>query len=263
MRWLSGPSPKQRYCFVFIYPRLKALVIIPTFNEAENIGPLIESLLSLDIGLHVLAVDDNSPDGTGAIVTELASRHPQVHLKHRPQKMGLGTAYTTGFEFALERGYDPVLTMDADFSHNPRYVPLLVELSERYDLSIGSRYVSGGGVRLWGLPRRALSRGANLLARLLLGLHAHDCTAGFRCYRAEMLRVIDPSSIRADGYSYLIEMIWRIESAGFTVAETPVVFTDRRHGTSKISSNEILKAGSTVLRLALASPQTAPTPSQQ
>jgi len=237
---------------------LKALVIIPTFNEAENIGPLIESLLGLDIGLHVLAVDDNSPDGTGAIVTELARSHPQVHLKHRPQKMGLGTAYTAGFEFALERGYDRVLTMDADFSHNPRYVPLLVDLSERYDLSIGSRYVSGGGVRLWGMHRRALSRGANLLARLLLGLHAHDCTAGFRCYRTEVLRVIDPTSIRAHGYSYLIEMIWRIESAGFTVAETPIVFTDRRRGASKISSNEILKAGSTIVRLAFTPHHKAP-----
>lgn len=243
---------------MFFYPRLKVLVIIPTFNEAENIGPLIESLLGLDIGLHVLAVDDNSPDGTGAIVTELARSHPQVHLRHRPQKMGLGTAYTAGFEFALERGYDRVLTMDADFSHNPRYVPLLVELTDRFDLSIGSRYVSGGAVRLWGLHRRALSRGANRLARTTLGLQTSDCTAGFRCYRAEVLAAIEPASISTDGYSYLLESLWRVETCGFAVAETPVVFTDRRRGTSKISSSEVLKAGATVARLAIAPHHKAP-----
>ncbi len=171
--------------------------------------------------------------------------------------MGLGSACTAGFEFALEHGYDRVLTMDADFSHNPRYVPVLIELAERHHLSIGSRYVPGGAVRLWGLRRRMVSRGANRLARIALDVRTSDCTAGFRCYRAEVLRAIDPASITSDGYSYLLETLWRAAKAGFSVVETPIVFTDRR-GASKISSGQITKAGSTILRLALSTPQKAP-----
>lgn len=237
---------------------LRTLVIIPTYNEAENIAPLIESLLALDLGLHILVVDDNSPDGTGAIVAELTHHNPNVAVIHRAGKLGLGTAYTAGFTYALMRNYDRVVTMDADFSHNPRYVPSLIDLTTTHDLGIGSRYVPGGGVRLWGFHRRALSRSANFFARTMLGLQAHDCTAGFRCYQADVLRTIDPSSIRADGYSYLIEMLWRVQHAGFRVAETPILFTDRRRGASKISQEEIFKAGSTVLRLAMSKPQIAP-----
>lgn len=234
---------------------VRSLVIIPTYNEAENIAPLVDSLLALQLGLHVLVVDDNSPDGTGQIVDDLAAAHqPAVWVLHRAGKLGLGTAYTAGFEFALERGYERIVTMDADFSHNPRYVPSLIELTKNYDLGIGSRYVPGGGVRLWGLHRRLLSRGANFFARALLGLQARDCTAGFRCYQAEVLRLVDPASIGADGYSYLVEMLWRVHRAGFRVGETPIVFTDRRRGASKISRNEIFKAGSTVLRLAVSNP---------
>lgn len=241
---------------------MRILTIIPTYNEAENLEPLVESLLGLDLGLHVLAVDDNSPDGTGEIAERLAQADERVQVIHRPRKLGLGTAYTAGFTLGLEQGYDRILTMDADFSHNPRYIPSLIDLANQYDLTIGSRYVPGGGVRLWALYRRALSRGANLFARALLGLQANDCTAGFRCYRAGVLRTIDPGSIRADGYSYLLEMLWRVQTAGFSIAETPIVFTDRRRGASKISQNEIFKAGSTVLRLALTRPAPAPVPRQ-
>jgi len=230
---------------------LKTIVIIPTYNEAENIGPLIDNLFMLDVLLDVLVVDDNSPDDTGAVVERCAQEDARVQVIHRPQKMGLGTAYTAGFEYALQQGYDRICTMDADFSHNPRYIPQLLGLIEEHDLGIGSRYVPGGGVRLWGIHRRALSRGANLLARTALGIKANDCTAGFRCYRAEVLRVVHPQSIRADGYSYLVEMLWRVQGAGFDIAETPIVFTDRRQGSSKISRDEIFKAALTVLRLAL------------
>lgn len=239
---------------------VRPIVIIPTFNEAENLEPLVENLLGLEVGLHVLVVDDNSPDGTGEIIDRLAAQERRVQAIHRPGKMGLGTAYSAGFVQALAQGYDPILTMDADFSHNPRYIPSLLELSARHDLAIGSRYVPGGGVRLWGLHRRVLSRGANLFARVLLGLHANDCTAGFRCYRAAVLHAVAPTSIRADGYSYLVEMLWRVQHAGFSVAETPIIFTDRRRGASKISQAEILKAGSTVLRLALTRPTPKPIP---
>lgn len=235
---------------VAVPARPRVLTIIPTYNEAENIAPLVESLRALDLDLHIVIVDDNSPDGTGAIADRLVQTYPAVHVIHRPAKLGLGTAYTTGFLFALEHGFERVVTMDADFSHNPRYLPSLIELTDQADVAIGSRYVAGGGVRLWGVNRRLLSRGANLFARSLLGLKVNDCTAGFRCYRSEVLKAIDPTSIRADGYSYLIEMLWRVLQAGFTVVETPIVFTDRRRGASKISRQEIVKAGATVLRLA-------------
>ncbi|RUA17112.1 MAG: polyprenol monophosphomannose synthase [Clostridia bacterium] len=228
----------------------RILIIIPTFNEAENIRPLIERILELDETLDVLVVDDHSPDGTGDIAEAISTETPHVQVIHRPQKLGLGTAYTAGFVQALQQGYDRIITMDADFSHNPRYIPSLLRLSETYDLTIGSRYVPGGGVRLWGLHRRFLSKMANLFARTALGLQAHDCTAGFRCYRASVLETINPHTIRADGYSFLLEMLWRVQKAGFSIGETPIVFTDRRRGASKISQKEILLAAGTVFRLA-------------
>ncbi len=235
-------------------PTSRAIVIVPTYNEAENIPSLVERILALPENVDVLIVDDNSPDGTGDVAEALAATTPRVQVIHRPQKLGLGTAYTAGFMRALDQGYERILTMDADFSHNPRYIPALIRLTDEYDLSIGSRYVPGGGVRLWGWHRRLLSKSANLFARTLLNLEAHDCTAGFRCYRASVLEAIDPRSIRADGYSYLLEMLWRVQQAGFRIAETPIVFTDRRRGASKISQKEILHAAGTVFRLAFSDP---------
>jgi len=227
----------------------RTVVIIPTYNEAENISPLIERILQLEEDIDILVIDDNSPDGTGDVVDAIAQKEPHVQIIHRKAKLGLGTAYTAGFLFALAKGYHRVITMDADFSHNPRYIPALLRLTDDYDLAIGSRYVPGGGVRLWGVHRILLSRLANFFARFVLRLNVHDCTAGFRCYRANVLESIDPRSIQADGYSYLLEMLWRVQKAGFKVAETPIVFTDRRRGASKISQKEIFNAMITVVRL--------------
>ena len=242
----------------------RAIVIIPTYNEAENVPPLVERILGLEEDVDVLIVDDNSPDGTGDVADAIARETPRVQVIHRPRKLGLGTAYTAGFMRALDLGRERIITMDADFSHNPRYIPTLLRLTNDHDLAIGSRYVPGGGVRLWGWHRRLLSRGANLFARTLLGLHAHDCTAGFRCYRSHVLETVDPRTIRADGYSYLLEMLWRVQKAGFSITETPIVFTDRRRGASKISQAEILHAAGTVFRLAFSHPGQAskPAPSQ-
>ncbi|NOZ71203.1 MAG: polyprenol monophosphomannose synthase [Chloroflexi bacterium] len=230
---------------------MRILTIVPTYNEAENIVSLIDSLLTLDLELDIVIVDDNSPDGTGTIVEELALQEPRVQVVHRPAKLGLGTAYTTGFAVAMAQGYDRIITMDADFSHNPYYIPLLVRATFECDVAIGSRYVTGGGVREWGVHRHILSRCANVFARVLLRLAVRDCTSGFRCYRSAVLGEIDPASIHAEGYSYLVEMLWRVQRAGFSIAEAPIVFTDRRLGASKISKNEILKAALTVSRLAM------------
>ncbi|MGQ9584205.1 MAG: polyprenol monophosphomannose synthase [Anaerolineae bacterium] len=230
----------------------RVAIIIPTYNERENIQPLVEAILQLGLPVRVIVVDDNSPDGTGQVADELARTHPEVQVVHRPGKMGLGRAYLAGFAAAFELEAGLVLTMDADFSHHPRYIPDLVRLVDngRCDLAIGSRYVPGGGTRNWGLGRQVLSRGANLFARTVLGLGAHDCTAGFRCYRRELLEQAPLGQIFSDGYSFLIELLYRWQQMGGTVGESPITFEDRRAGQSKISRAEILKAGYTVLRLA-------------
>ena len=212
---------------------------------------MVAAIQALPTPIHIIVVDDNSPDGTGAIADELAARLPSVEVIHRAGKLGLGTAYAAGFRQAIAAGNDLILTMDADFSHDPQYLPAILAASRRYDLVIGSRYVPGGGVRDWPWHRQVLSWGANTIAHLLLGLHARDCTAGFRCYRRQVLETVDPASIRANGYSYLIEMLYCCERSGFTVGEVPIVFADRQMGQSKISRNEIVKAGRTVLRLAV------------
>lgn len=226
------------------------LVVLPTYNERENLAPMITQLLDLPIGLGVIVVDDNSPDGTGELADELAVQHPsRVAVIHRPGKLGLGTAYRAGFEQALERGAARIITMDADFSHHPRFIPSMVEASARYDLVIGSRYVSGGGAPDSPFHRRLLSWGANAFARTMLGLRAHDATAGFRCYRRVVLETLPLDSIFSNGYSFLIEMLFMVQRAGFSVGEVPIVFEDRKLGASKISRQEIAKALYTVVRL--------------
>ncbi len=235
------------------------MLVLPTYNERENLPALIAAIQALPNPIHVIVVDDNSPDGTGALADELAGRTPAgagepdrtVQVIHRPGKSGLGTAYAAGFHRALAQGADLVLTMDADFSHHPQYLPAILEASRQHDLVIGSRYVPGGGVKDWGPQRQLLSWGANTIAHLVLGLYARDCTAGFRCYRRKVLETVNPASIRADGYSYLIEMLYRCERQGFRVGEVPIIFADRQLGRSKISQSEIVKAGGTVLRLAV------------
>jgi dolichol-phosphate mannosyltransferase len=229
---------------------LRATLILPTYNERENLPALVAAIQALPAPIRIIVVDDNSPDGTGVLADELAARLPSIEVIHRPNKLGLGTAYAAGFRQAIAAGTDLVLTMDADFSHDPKYLPAMLEASSRYDLVIGSRYVPGGGVRDWPWHRQLMSWGANTLAHIVLGLQARDCTAGFRCYRRQVLETVDPASIRANGYSYLIEMLYGCQRAGFRIGEVPIIFTDRRLGQSKISKGEIFKAGRTVLRLA-------------
>jgi len=225
---------------------------VPTYNERENIEALVMQLLSLPVGLSVTVVDDNSPDGTGDICDRLADGSKgRLRVIHRAGKLGLGTAYLAGFVQALDAGSDLICTMDADFSHNPRYIPAMVEkIGEGYDLVIGSRYVRGGGTSGCTLSRKVLSWGANSFARIALGLRAHDTTAGFRCYRREVLESIDLDEIKASGYSFLIEMLYEVQSRGWCVTDVPIIFENRRLGASKISQDEVTKAVQTVVRLA-------------
>jgi dolichol-phosphate mannosyltransferase len=228
-----------------------AHVIIPTYNEAANIQKLVHEVLRLPVDAQVIVVDDGSPDGTGSLAEEMAARHPgRVRVIHRPGKLGLGTAYAAGFELALgELRAQKVITMDADFSHLPRYIPDMVAQSSKDHIVIGSRYVPGGGTAHWPLRRQLLSWAANTFARLALGLKAHDATAGFRLYRREVLEAVPPNTIRASGYSFLIEMLFNCERCGFRAGEVPIIFEERREGASKISKREIWRALATVIRL--------------
>jgi dolichol-phosphate mannosyltransferase len=228
---------------------VETAVIIPTYNESANIVTLVEEIVALQVVAHIIIVDDNSSDGTGQIAEGLAKQHQEVCVIHRPGKLGLGTAYVSGFKLALTLPTDCIVTMDADFSHHPRYIPSLIAQTRVYDLSIGSRYVDGGGAVNCNLWRRFLSRMGNTAARLALGLKASDCTAGFRCYRRQVLEGVDLDTIFSSGYSFLVEMLYKCQQLGYRVGEVPIVFENRRQGASKISRNEIWKAAYTVLRL--------------
>lgn len=230
---------------------MRVAVIVPTYNEKENIEALVAQLLALPTGVHVIIVDDGSPDGTGSIADRLAAESDgRVGVIHREGKLGLGTAYVAGFKKALAEGADLVCTMDADFSHNPRFIPDLVsKIEQGYDLVIGSRYVKGGGSNQT-VIRKVFSWGANTITRLILGLHARDTTAGFRCYRRAVLESLDLDRIQSSGYSFLFEMLYDVERRGWKVGEAPILFEDRRVGASKVSAGEIIRALGTVLRLA-------------
>jgi glycosyltransferase involved in cell wall biosynthesis len=232
---------------------IDTFVIVPTYNEADNLDDLISQLLALPLSLGVLVVDDNSPDGTGDLADQWADRHPRrVHVIHRPGKMGLGTAYISGFKKALhDLGARRIMTMDADFSHHPRYIPQMVALSQKKHVVIGSRYVPGGGALHCTWKRIWLSRIANLVARSLLGLQARDATAGFRLYRREVLESIPLDQIFSSGYSFLVEMLFMCQRRGWQVGEVPIIFEDRRKGQTKISRQEVFKAQYTVFRLFL------------
>ncbi len=229
---------------------LNTYVIIPTYNEADNLTQLVGEILALPTAVGVINVDDNSPDGTGDLADALAAQHPgRVLAVHRSTKLGLGTAYLAGFERAFDLEADCVMTMDADFSHHPRYIPAMVEKSAAADMVIGSRYVTGGGTSRVPFHRRVLSRGANITARLVTGVKARDATAGFRLYRREVLESIDLERIFSSGYSFLIEIAYLVQQRGWRIAEVPIVFEDRREGTTKISRQEIFRALYTVARL--------------
>ena len=228
---------------------MPAAVIIPTYNEGDNIPSLIAAILALPIAAHLIVVDDNSPDGTGAQVDSIAAQEPRVHAVHRPSKLGLGTAHIAGMRRAFSLNLDPIVTMDADFSHDPSYIPSLLAGLGRYDVMIGSRYVKGGGMQGRDVKLRMVSWGANLFARTVLGLRATDCTSGFRAYTRPVLDSIDLDSIFSNGYSFLIELLFLCQAHGWKIGETPITYQDRRAGTSKISRAEIFKATYTVLRL--------------
>jgi glycosyltransferase involved in cell wall biosynthesis len=234
-------------------PGAGLLVILPTYNERENVVRLLDSIRASVPAAHVLLVDDGSPDGTADLARAWTQSNGGVEIMERAGKLGLGTAYVAGFRHALEHGYAFALTMDADFSHHPRFIPALLGAASQpgVDLAVGSRYVPGGGIEGWGLQRRVLSFGANLFARTMLRLQSHDCTGGFRCYRRSTLEGLDLDAVFSHGYSALIELLWRCQRAGFRLVEVPIVFRDRVEGVSKISHREISRGLTTVLRLCL------------
>ncbi|MDX2162101.1 MAG: polyprenol monophosphomannose synthase [bacterium] len=233
-------SVSQQYC----------LVVIPTYNEALNILPLIDAVLAQSDKLDVLVVDDNSPDGTGDLVEALSRENPRVRVLRRAGKMGLGTAYLAGFQVALQHNYAFVCQMDADFSHQPRYLPGLLAAAETFaDVAIGSRNIHGGKVENWSLVRQLISRGGSLYAKLILGLPIHDVTGGFKCFRAGVLRQLDLAAVGSNGYAFQVEMNFRCHQAGFTLLELPITFPDRVAGQSKMSSRIVKEAAIMVLRL--------------
>jgi dolichol-phosphate mannosyltransferase len=228
-----------------------ALIVIPTYNEAENLDPLVSAILAQNCGFDILVVDDNSPDGTGEIADRLAAELPAVHAIHRPGKMGLGTAYVAGFSWALAREYEYVLEMDCDFSHHPRYLPQFLKEITSADLVIGSRYVKGGGTQNWGALRKLISGGGNTFARVMLGLKTRDCTGGFRCYRREMLQRVPWQEMQLKGYAFQVGSVYYVERLGGKVSEFPIIFEDRRVGQSKMSFRIVIEAFSYVTRMAL------------
>jgi dolichol-phosphate mannosyltransferase len=220
----------------------RILVIIPTYNERTNVSLIVPAVLEQDPRLHVLVVDDSSPDGTGELADELAAADSRVHVLHRSAKQGLGRAYIAGFRWALERGYDLICEMDADFSHDPKFLPELLRTAGEADLVIGSRYKQGVNVINWPISRLLLSLGANEYARRITGLPLTDSTGGFKCFRRAVLEAIDLDAVRSNGYAFQIEMSFRAWKKGFRLAEIPIVFTDRVEGQSKMSKRIVREA---------------------
>lgn len=220
----------------------RTLVIIPTYNERENISPIVDRLRAAVPGADVLIVDDNSPDGTGQLVDNIAASDQRVFVIHRAAKQGLGRAYIAAFRWGLDRGYETLVEMDADGSHAPEQLMRILQQRTYADVVIGSRYVPGGKVVNWPWHRQLLSRGANVYARLLLGSHLRDMTAGFRAYRATVLQTLDLSRVASDGYCFQIELAWRSQQGGFRVSEVPITFTERALGTSKMRGAVIQEA---------------------
>ena len=230
---------------------METLCIIPTYNERANLSRLIPMLLAEVPNLDVLIVDDNSPDGTGQLAETLAQADGRVKVLHRTGKQGLGTAYVTGFTYALTRGYDYVVEMDADLSHRPEDLPRLLRAAETADVVIGSRNIPGGQIVGWSPLRRFISKGGSLYARLVLGLPIRDCTSGFKCFRRAALEALDLAALRSNGYAFQVEVNYACARAGLMLAEVPIVFPDRVQGTSKMSGRIVVEAALLVLRLRL------------
>ncbi len=229
---------------------IRTLLIIPTYNERENLTLLCTQIHDALPAADLLIVDDNSPDGTGELADSLAAKHSYLKVMHRAGKLGLGTAYLAGFRYAIDHGYDYIFEMDADFSHDPCYLPSLLGAAvEGADVVIGSRRVPGGGTENWGVGRQLISAGGSLYARTILGLPIRDLTSGFKCFRRAVLESIDLETVRSNGYSFQIEMTYRAIKKGFRVVEVPIVFVDRRAGQSKMSRKIFLEAMGMVWRM--------------
>lgn len=228
----------------------RALVIVPTYNEKDNIARLIPAVLAQHPGIDILVVDDGSPDGTGVVVEAIAASDPRVHVIHRKEKLGLGTAYVAGFRWALERGYDLIFEMDADFSHAPEVIPEFLKAIANADLVVGSRYQNGHvNVVNWPMSRLFLSYAANIYARRVTGLRIFDATGGFKCFRRKVLEAINLSQVKSNGYAFQIEMTVRAWKKGFRIVEIPIVFVDRTEGSSKMSKRIVREAVWMVWRL--------------
>ena len=230
---------------------MKSLVITPTYNERENIEALLDRIHNVAPEAHVLVVDDNSPDGTGIYVKERASENGWINLLQRPSKLGLGTAYCTGFTWALDRNYDAIIQMDADLSHDPGQIPELLKLLRDWDLVIGSRYIKGVNVVNWPLSRLILSWSANIYAKVITGVPVWDLTGGYKCWRREVLADLDIPTIKSEGYAFQIETTYRAYNRGYRIRESPIVFVDRTEGSSKMSKGIIYEAVWMVPRLRL------------
>jgi dolichol-phosphate mannosyltransferase len=230
---------------------LKTFVVIPTYNEKENVRPLTDAVLAQDTGIQILFVDDNSPDGTGTLIDDLVATNERVHVLHRPGKRGLGSAYREGFKVALALGADYLLEMDADFSHDPGTLPLFLTAIRENDLVIGSRYLNGVSVVNWPIRRLMLSYCASVYTRLVTGLQVRDCTSGFKCFRRSTIEAIDLSRVTSDGYSFQIEMNYRCMEKGFRITEIPIIFIDRHAGSSKMSGSIVREAVLMVWKLRL------------
>jgi dolichol-phosphate mannosyltransferase len=228
----------------------QTLIVIPTYNELDNLEPLINDILAQNCGCDILVVDDNSPDGTGALADQLSQTIPEINVLHRAGKLGLGTAYVEGFQWALDQEYEYVMEMDCDFSHHPRYLPAFQECIKNADLVIGSRYVKGGGTLNWNILRKIISGGGNAFARLMLRLKTHDCTGGYRCYRREMLQQVPWETMDLKGYAFQVGSVYYVEQLNGRVVETPIIFEDRRVGQSKMSWWIVWEAFSYVVRIA-------------
>jgi len=230
----------------------QALVCIPTYNERDNLEAITGAVLAADPRVDILVVDDNSPDGTGRLADELAAKEPRIRVLHREKKQGLGRAYLHAFRWALDAGYQFICEMDADFSHDPRFLPrLLDEALAGADLVLGSRYVPGGGTVNWGILRQFISKGGSLYARTILGVPVRDLTGGFKCFRRRVLETLDLQAVRSTGYAFQIELTYRTLKNGFSVAEIPIVFEDRRVGQSKMSKKIFVEALTMVWKLRL------------
>jgi dolichol-phosphate mannosyltransferase len=244
-------SEKGRHNVQQFVPK-RALVIIPTYNEIDNVPTLVGEVLATDPRVEILFVDDGSPDGTGEYIEGVMASEPRVHLLRRPRKMGLGTAYCRGFEHAIANGYEVAMEMDADFSHDPKMIPVFLKEIEAADLVIGSRYVQGVNVVNWPMSRLLLSYFANVYSRAVTGMPLRDATGGFKCFRTEVLTKIAIDRIKSNGYSFQIEMNFLVWSLGRVIREIPIVFVDRRNGVSKMSKHIVREAALMVWKLRLA-----------